>query len=95
MINHLTSIQSFHWAQGICLIECLEEIFSQVDCLNRTSRALMSVAVLELHSAGKVTNFLRVLSMLTQRLVAQPESIALLMIYPVPAGIWELGGGVR
>ena len=65
---------------------------SPVDCLNLTSKALISEAQLALHSASKVTNFLESSSMLTQRLVARPESITLLMIHPIPAGIWELGG---
>ena len=60
---------------------------SPMDCLNLTSRALMSEALLAL-----LPTSWRVLSMLTQRLVARPESIALLMIHPIPAGIWELGG---
>ena len=65
---------------------------SPVDCLNLVSRARMSEALLALHRATKVTNFLESSFNVNSEVGAQSGNVALLKIHPIPDGIWVLGG---
>ena len=65
---------------------------SSVDCLNLMSRARMSEALLALHRASKVTNFLESSFNVNSEVGCPVWKCCTTKIHPLPDGIWVQGG---